>query len=277
MGKKKEDVSKHAASRGHRSSTHDRHNRTSASSSSSSRSHAHGHTAVRKHDSFVSWLFSAKVTLLLIVLNVAAYIASQRLLSAEELQALYFTPASLFAGDLVPLVASWFLHANIFHLVGNMLFLFIFGRVVERELGSLKTLLLYFVAALLTDVIGAFVFGIGGIGASHAIYGLMAAAILRHPYYRMSFLRLPIPILFLGWLQIYLDIQGIISPIEGNTVSHLAHLLGFMIVTLIMFALHMKEKEFQRGLLLNVATFVAAYFLYKYQDYLFSALFSLLL
>src|SRR5215472_9803578 len=50
------------------------------------------------------------------------------------------------AGFFVPIFSSMFLHAGWVHLLGNMLFLYVFGRSVEDRFGHVKFLLLYFLS-----------------------------------------------------------------------------------------------------------------------------------
>lgn len=88
-------------------------------------------------------------------------------------------------------LASLFLHGDIFHLLGNMWFLHIFGSSVEGRLRTPKFLLLYLVSGLAGDVLQLGVFGPlladrPGIGASGAIMGLMGAALYMFPFARVG-------------------------------------------------------------------------------------------
>ena len=59
-------------------------------------------------------------------------------------------PSDLLTFRFHTLITSGFLHADIFHLLGNMLGIFIFGRVMERKLGFFKTFLIYFGALIIS-------------------------------------------------------------------------------------------------------------------------------
>ncbi|MFO1040301.1 MAG: rhomboid family intramembrane serine protease [Planctomycetaceae bacterium] len=86
-------------------------------------------------------------------------------------------------------VTSAFLHANIYHLIGNMFFLWAYGLVVEGKIGSWRYLLTYLVMAVSGSFAAQTLFGFGGsdgqiryaLGASGAISGLMAIALLWAP------------------------------------------------------------------------------------------------
>jgi membrane associated rhomboid family serine protease len=80
-------------------------------------------------------------------------------------------------GDYWRLVTAGFLHAGFFHLLFNMLALYILGSMLEPAIGKLRFGLIYFVS-LLCGSLGALIAQPVGltVGASGAIFGLMAAA-----------------------------------------------------------------------------------------------------
>ena len=153
------------------------------------------------------WYF----TLLLIIFNVLAFLFELTL--GVDLDRLVFlfgiiparytvpsiavhTPAG---GLIVPIFTSMFLHGGWLHLLGNMLFLFVFGRSMEDRFGHLRFLLIYLLGglggALLHIVLNA---GsrVPTIGASGAIAGVLGAYFISYPAARITTL---IPILFLFW------------------------------------------------------------------------------
>ncbi|MBW2987797.1 rhomboid family intramembrane serine protease [Candidatus Woesearchaeota archaeon] len=201
------------------------------------------------------WIFQAKGTALLIIINLVVYFISLGW-SEEFFKSMIFMPDKLFQ---MPQVASWFMHANLTHLIGNLIFLFIFGRVVERRFGFIKFLLIYFCAAFTSDIIAGFVFGQGGIGASGAIAGLIAAAIIIAPFYLTYVVfGIPTPIVVLGWIAMFADITGLIAPVPGDNVGHIAHLAGFLAITVLIFVLNRKDKDLKFGLLINFITMIFA-------------------
>ncbi len=88
-------------------------------------------------------------------------------------------------------VTASFLHANVYHLVGNMIFLWAYGLVVEGKIGSWRFLVTYLLIAAFENLVAQTLFGFGGsgkddqlryvLGASGAICGLMAMALLWAP------------------------------------------------------------------------------------------------
>jgi len=109
--------------------------------------------------------------------------------------ALRHTPSALF----LPLLASMFLHGGWLHLLGNMLFLFVFGRSIEDRYGHLKFLLIYLLGGL-AGALAHIILNAGSrvptIGASGAIAGVLGAYFISYPRARITTL---VPVLFFFW------------------------------------------------------------------------------
>ena len=90
-----------------------------------------------------------------------------------------FGPAIDFGNDYWRLVTSGFLHANLIHIGFNMYLLWILGQMLEPALGSVRFAAVYFVS-LLAGSFGALLVEPDAVtvGASGAVFGLMAAAFL---------------------------------------------------------------------------------------------------
>jgi len=131
----------------------------------------------------------------IIVLNIIVFIvqvgygdtAEEAILKAYALTPVALThPNSLLSmlpTDLT-LVTYMFLHADIFHLFGNMIFLFVFGDDIEEAMGSLRFIVFY----LACGIAGALIFAASGpqsslplIGASGAVSGVIAAYLMLRP------------------------------------------------------------------------------------------------
>jgi len=150
-------------------------------------------------------------------------------------------PAEIIKGEnLHTLFTSLFLHADIFHIGGNMLYLYIFGDNIEDFLGHLRFLLFYFVCGLVADL--AHILSVASsaglliptLGASGAISGVMGAYILLYPRSRIETLVLTFVItvvsvpavFFLGFwfiLQLLYTWLGM-----GGNVAYWAHIGGFV-------------------------------------------------
>ena len=156
----------------------------------------------------------------------------------------WFAGHGSFEAAFLPLVASMFLHSGFLHILGNLLFLWIFGDNVEAAFGHLQYLLFYIVTGLgagLLHVAFNVHSHIPAIGASGAISGVMGAYIVLEPTNRILtwtffifLLRIP-AIVFLGlWFGMQflsgLDPRG--AAMNGG-VAVWAHIGGFLLGVLI--------------------------------------------
>ena len=157
-------------------------------------------------------------------------------------------PATVFS--------SLFLHAGWGHLLGNMLFLWIFGNNVEDSLGRLRFILFYVLGGLAATAAQTFVTlgwgsaqdaAIPNLGASGAISAVLGAYFLLHPDGRITTLVLPfflfeIPaMVFLGIYFLYQLLIGgyaFVHPEAGGGVAYFAHIGGiaFGLLTVRLFA-----------------------------------------
>ena len=139
------------------------------------------------------------------------------------------------------LVTSMFMHGGLLHLLGNMLYLWIFGKGVETTLGSLRFLILYLlcgVAAALTQALTDPMAEVPMIGASGAIAGTLGAYLVLHPrgnvvvlLWIIIFVRLitlPAVILLGIWFALQLLSALAMEPGEPG-VAFWAHVGGFLV------------------------------------------------
>jgi membrane associated rhomboid family serine protease len=148
---------------------------------------------------------------------------------------------------LYTLFTSMFLHADIWHLGGNMLFLYVFGDNVEDTFGHGRYLVFYLISGLAADLvfIGAQSLStdptallVPTIGASGAIAGVLGAYLILYPRARILTLIfvgfifiVPLPaILFLGFWFVYQLLYGMLAlGVEAATgIAYWAHVGGFV-------------------------------------------------
>jgi membrane associated rhomboid family serine protease len=151
----------------------------------------------------------------------------------------WFAGHSTFEGAFLPLVTSMFLHGGFAHILGNMLFLWIFGDNVEAYFGHLGYLLFYFVCGIgagLVHVAFNFHSHLPAIGASGAISGVMGAYIVLEPRNRILTLififlvRVPAVIVLGLWfaMQFLSGLSELGAQVNGG-VAVWAHIGGFLI------------------------------------------------
>ena len=139
------------------------------------------------------------------------------------------------------LLTSMFLHGGIGHILGNMWFLWVFGRNVEDAMGSGRYLLYYLVcglAASLGQVLANPYSTVPMIGASGAISGVMGGYLIRFPrtpivtlvfFIFISFVELPAAVLLVYWLVVQLagGIGSVADEATRGGGAWFAHIGGF--------------------------------------------------
>jgi membrane associated rhomboid family serine protease len=211
------------------------------------------------------------VTYLLIALNVLVFVFLQGLGTNEQFTYAFSTvpeeirtgediarPVRVQVGDQVAtlelqptpghvyltLLTSMFMHGGLMHLLGNMLFLWIFGDNVEDDLGHARYLAFYLVTgvvAALAHVVSTFTFGdnpfIPSLGASGAISGVMGGYLLLHPHRRVRVFMMRMLTEVPGYVAVGLwfafqliSAFGVIGqgPQSGGGVAFMAHIGGFI-------------------------------------------------
>ena len=155
--------------------------------------------------------------------------------------ALYGTPVGtdgvqvnwLDPGPWLRLFTALFLHADWAHLLGNLVFLLIFGLPAERLMGAWRLLLLFLVGGALANLAAVLVIGAPDrliIGASGAVSALIGAYLALFPRARLGlfleFVRAPASLLIGIWavLQVFF---AYIGPAYG-AVAWAAHVAGFL-------------------------------------------------
>ncbi|MEM2929111.1 MAG: rhomboid family intramembrane serine protease [Nitrososphaerota archaeon] len=148
--------------------------------------------------------------------------------------------------NLLSLLTSMFLHGDIFHLFMNMYALLLFGGEYEDFFGSFKFSILYFGSGLFAGIFHSFFIVlmfpessiIPAIGASGAIFGIMAAYAISFPYRKLSILIGLFPVTAPAILIIfgYAFIETIYAiSLQTSYIAHSAHIGGFLAGILIGF------------------------------------------
>ena len=191
------------------------------------------------------------VTYALIVANVAMFLYCLPLYGDEAAMSAFLDryaliPARLTGGDGgLTLLTSMFLHAGFLHLLGNMLFLHIFGDNLEDQLGHLGFLGFYLAAGIGADVAQIAMAPdsiVPMIGASGAIAGVMGGYLVMFPRARVDILIFLLVIIRIvtvrAWLllAIWLAIQlgsGVTQSADEGGVAYWAHTGGFVVGALL--------------------------------------------
>jgi rhomboid family protein len=187
---------------------------------------------------------TAVVTLVLILINTAVFLYEQMLPS-------WALDSFISHYGLIPdrlrmssILTSMFLHGGWLHLIGNMWFLWVFGRAIEDLIGSGRFLGFYIlcgVAAALVQVFFNPYSRVPTVGASGAIAGVMGAYLIKFPRARITTLvfififittvDIPAVFLLLYWfaIQFFMGVGSIgYSQVSSGGVAWFAHVGGFL-------------------------------------------------
>jgi membrane associated rhomboid family serine protease len=193
------------------------------------------------------------VTVGLIALNVAVYVIFQTgwfiPLGDEDVAALAVIPAKLmadaaggtaffangavFVPERLTLITYMFLHGGWIHLIGNMLFLWVFGDNIEDAMGHARFIMFYLMCGIFAALLHAWMLpqsDLPLIGASGAVAGVIAAYLILHPKVKVWVLalwRIPIKLTAAWALGIWILAQVANLFFEGEeAVAWWAHVGG---------------------------------------------------
>jgi membrane associated rhomboid family serine protease len=188
------------------------------------------------------------VTVLLVLANLAVYFYTSRARSFLQTDPYFiytygFNPLFLSTLEGVKRIfTSMFIHADLFHIVFNMLFLYLFGKSVEAVTGSLRFLLLYLAGGLGAVLFHVALIPVGGyealvipaVGASGAISAVLGAFFILFPHTRVSlcmflfFLPICLPLPSSIYLLIWFAEQVVYGYLNLGGVAYFAHAGGFV-------------------------------------------------
>jgi membrane associated rhomboid family serine protease len=141
---------------------------------------------------------------------------------------LVYSGERLLQGVLWTPVSTLFIHSDLMHLIGNIVFLYVFGRAFEEEAGANATFAAFLVGGVASLLISSYFYGFDVylIGASGAIFTLSAAAMLIKPL-KSYILFLFIPLGLVAILYFLFNIVAIRLGFGGN-LGYVTHVLGFI-------------------------------------------------
>jgi len=148
-----------------------------------------------------------------------------------------------FPREWTTLITSQFLHGGWWHLISNMVFLWVFGNNIEDRLGHFKYIIFYLVCGALAALSQWFIgmtSDIPSLGASGAISGVLGAYLIRFPHARIvtllffgffvTTIRVP-ALVVIGIFFVQNLISGLVSlqaTVQTGGVAYWAHIGGFV-------------------------------------------------
>jgi membrane associated rhomboid family serine protease len=167
----------------------------------------------------------------LIILIVTIVVSVIGLSSPKVIERLLLRPYLVARGSgYAGLITSGFVHANVGHLVFNLITFYSFGFPLERVIGSVRFVALYFSALLVSGLGTVYKHrndpGYASLGASGAILGVLFASIVYFPRQSLYILPLPIPIPAPLFAVGYLAFSWYSSRTNRGQINHDAHIFG---------------------------------------------------
>jgi membrane associated rhomboid family serine protease len=150
--------------------------------------------------------------------------------------------ANITAGhDWITLLTAMFMHGSWSHILGNMVFLWAFGREIEDAMNPLRYLTFYLtggLVAMLAQILASPSSTVPNLGASGAIAAVMGAFLVTYPRDQIRaiviifvFVRItliPAALLIGVWFLIQLFNVGSVATVQTGGVAYLAHVGGFL-------------------------------------------------
>ncbi|MBI4852473.1 MAG: rhomboid family intramembrane serine protease [Acidobacteria bacterium] len=139
------------------------------------------------------------------------------------------------------ILTAMFMHGSLLHILGNMIFLWVFGEEIEDNFGHFKFLIFYLLCGLLaafTHIISQPDSIIPSLGASGAIAGVLGSYIIIFPSHRIkvlipigffaSVIELPASFVIGFWFVVQLLGQFTTANSDGTGIAYMAHIGGFI-------------------------------------------------
>jgi membrane associated rhomboid family serine protease len=172
-------------------------------------------------------------------------------------------PADIMAGrNWITILTAMFMHAGWVHILGNMLFFWVFGPEIEDVMGPLRYLVFYLLGGLAATAAQVLIdpaSTVPNLGASGAIAAVMGAFLITYPRDRIR------TILFLGWFapitlipaivlvgfwfltQLFSEV-GALAQVQSGGVAYMAHIGGFTFGALTARVFESRQRRSQQGL-----------------------------
>lgn len=187
------------------------------------------------------------ISRLILVVNLVVFWYQLGLSQAETVAFFHrwgVVPVRLLAGEAseITLLTSTFIHGGWMHLIGNMLYLWVFGPSVEDRMGRISFLLFYLLTGVLAGLAQVYVYpdsAIPLVGASGAIAGILGAYFVCFPrarvlalvpfFFFITLTEIPAIFFLMLWIavQLFSGIAALGVPSAAGQVAWWAHVGGF--------------------------------------------------
>ena len=172
-------------------------------------------------------------------------------------------PADIVAGrNWITVLTAMFMHAGWMHILGNLLFFWVFGPEIEDVMGPLRYLVFYLLGGLVAtfaQIVVAPTSTVPNLGASGAIAAVMGAFLITYPRDRIR------TVLIFGWFaritfvpaiilvglwfltQLFSEV-GALAQTQTGGVAYMAHVGGFLFGAIFARLFETRQRRIQEGL-----------------------------
>ncbi len=197
-------------------------------------------------------------TILLIIITVTAIISFIAFNNQQLFEKYKFNVGAILQKkEYIRLLSAGFLHADLMHLLFNMMTLYFFGPIVVQAFGEIGFLMVYFGSILLGNIFSLYLYKnqpwYSAIGASGGVSGILFASIAMIPDLGIMFFFIPIPIpgYIFGFLYFAYSVYMMLNPKQHDNIGHAAHLGGAFFGLVYAIALQ-PERAIQNALFLGI-------------------------
>lgn len=197
-------------------------------------------------------------TILLIIIAVTAIISFIAFNNQQLFEKYKFNVGAILQKkEYIRLLSAGFLHADLMHLLFNMMTLYFFGPIVVQAFGEIGFLMVYFGSILLGNIFSLYLYKnqpwYSAIGASGGVSGILFASIAMIPDLGIMFFFIPIPIpgYIFGFLYFAYSVYMMLNPKQHDNIGHAAHLGGAFFGLVYAIALQ-PERATQNALFLGI-------------------------
>jgi membrane associated rhomboid family serine protease len=172
-------------------------------------------------------------------------------------------PADVVAGrNWITILTAMFMHAGWAHILGNMLFFWVFGPEIEDVMGPGRYLIFYVLSGLAATVAQVIInpaSTVPNLGASGAIAGVMGAFLITYPrdqirtilvffyFVRITFIPAVVLIGFWFLIQLFSEV-GALAQVQTGGVAYMAHVGGFIFGAVSVRLFETRQRRAEQGL-----------------------------
>lgn len=170
--------------------------------------------------------------------------------------------------EYIRLLSSGFLHADIMHLVFNMLTLYFFAPIVIQGFGNIGFIIVYLGAILLGNFLSLYIYQkqpwYSAVGASGGVSGILFASIALIPDLKiyLFFIPIGIPGYIFGLVYFGYSVYMMLNPRAHDNIGHAAH-LGGAFLGLIYAVINAPEHAMQNGIYIGIMSLPLIYLGYE--------------